>query len=33
VKAKEEQKAIEVEERRLEFMDDEKHDRYMREMF
>jgi hypothetical protein len=33
VKAKEEEKAVEVEKMRLEFMDDEHHDRYMREMF
>lgn len=33
VKAKEEERAIEVEKKRLEYMDDENHDRYMREMF
>ena len=33
VKAKEEERAIEVEKKRLEFMDDENHDRYMRDMF
>jgi hypothetical protein len=33
VKAKEEAHAIKVEQKRLEYMDDEQHDRYMREMF
>lgn len=33
VKAREELRAIEVEKKRLEIMDDENHDRYMREMF
>ena len=33
VKAREEERAIEVEKKRLEFMDDENHDRYMRDMF
>jgi len=33
VKAKEQEREVEVERKRLEFMDDENHDRYMREMF
>lgn len=33
VKAREEERAIEVEKKRLEFMDDERHDRYMKDLF
>ena len=33
VKAKEEEHAAKVEEKRLEIMDDDLHDRYLREMF
>lgn len=33
VKAREEEEAIKIEEKRLEYMDDDKHDAFMREMF
>lgn len=33
VRAREEEEAIKIEEKRLEYMDDEKHEAYMREMF